>query len=88
VLFFDRGDFGVELARQRIGKQRPDIHIVVVRLVFARDDRQRVQFGQEGRAGGIVRGAQIVRRGTVVRDRGAPVQYVGIALQDVAFCVE
>src|SRR5690606_29450154 len=52
VLLFHRGDLGIQLARQRVGEQRADIHVVVVGLVFRTGDQRRVDLGNQ--RGGVL----------------------------------
>jgi hypothetical protein len=83
VLLLDRGDLGVELARERIGERGPHRHVVVAGLVLGAEDRDRVQLGADVGLGPVVRRAHVVD-GVAVLDRGRSAgQHVGVALQDV-----
>ena len=44
-------------AGERVGKQRTDIHVVVVRLLFGRDQRECVELGQRQSSRAIERPA-------------------------------
>ncbi len=83
VLLFHRGDFGIQLARQRVGEQRADVHVVVVGLVFRAGDKRRVDLGNERGGVLLVVVADVVFRMTMVLRCFPPGHDIGIALQDV-----
>ena len=83
VLLLDRGDLGVELTGDRVAEERPDVHVVVVRLVLGRDQGIGVQLGEGMRRGRIVRPAQVVERMPVLDHRRPAGSNVRVRLRDV-----
>src|SRR5688500_163989 len=54
MLFFDRGYFSIELPGNRIGEHRPDGHIVIVCLVLAGHNSNRVELADRRRFFAVV----------------------------------
>lgn len=83
VLFLDRGNLGIQLASQRVGEGRADVHVVVVSLVLGGRDHRRMDLGDQCRALALVAVAQIVLGRAMVLGGRAAGNDVGVALQNV-----
>lgn len=80
MLLLDRSNLRIELTRDGIGKHRTNRHVVIVRLMFTRHNRDRIELADRLRFVSVVAFAQIIFRRAVF-DYGRPARnYVGVAL--------
>ena len=80
VLLLDRRNLRIQLARDRVGEHRADGHVVVVRLMLAGHDGERVELRDRLGASSIVGTAEIVQWVPMLPHGGPPRDDIGVAL--------